>query len=150
VPSPTLDTAHQLPFDDFLDGVDVVVMGRRCYEQGLHEDYVRLGKRVVVATSTPQAFVDPDLGVVDFVTDPVATVTAARDQGSRCFVFGGGILVQSFLAAGEIDTLTVGIVPIVLGRGRPLFGGDHESIELRLTDYSIQGGKVRLVYDRRG
>ncbi|WP_091641077.1 hypothetical protein [Micromonospora pallida] len=41
--SPTLDTDHQLPFDEFLDDVDIVVMGRRCYDQGQHQDYVDLG-----------------------------------------------------------------------------------------------------------
>ena len=53
VPSPTLDTGHQLPFDDFLEDVDIVVMGRHCYEQGQSQDYVALGKRVIVATSVP-------------------------------------------------------------------------------------------------
>src|SRR5262245_39111508 len=45
VASPALDTDHQLPFDEFLDGVDIVVMGRRCYDQGQNQDYVALGKR---------------------------------------------------------------------------------------------------------
>ncbi|MEU5948522.1 hypothetical protein ABZ793_23585 [Micromonospora sp. NPDC047465] len=30
VAGPTLDTEHQLPFDEFLDEVDIVVMGRHC------------------------------------------------------------------------------------------------------------------------
>ncbi len=38
VPSPTLDTRHQLSFDDFLADVDIVVMGLHCYEQGQSQD----------------------------------------------------------------------------------------------------------------
>ena len=148
VPSPRLDTAHQLAFDDFLEGVNIVVMGRRCYEQGQSEDYLRLGKRVIVATSAAAGRRDTCPGI-EFCDDAVSAVTAARQLGHHCFVFGGGLLVHSFLAADAVDMLTVGIVPVLLGGGRPLFPGEHPAINLRLTDYAIADGKVRLVYRRR-
>jgi dihydrofolate reductase len=148
IPSPTLDTAHQLPFDDFLEGVDVVVMGRRCYEQGQSADYVRLGKRVIVASSDAAGRRDASPGV-EFCDDVVATVLAAREQGLHCFVFGGGVLVHSFVAADAVDMLTVSIVPVLLGGGRSLFPGQYPTINLRLTDYAIADGKARLVYQRR-
>ena len=146
VPSPMLDTGHQLPFDDFLADVDVVVMGRHCYEQGQSQDYLSLGKQVIVATSIPPAS-GPES--IQFCDDVVNAVTAARDRGNRCFLFGGGVLVHSFLAADAVDRLTVGIVPVLLGGGRPLFPGGHPTINLRLTDYTVRDGKVRLVYQRR-
>ncbi|MEJ7705834.1 MAG: dihydrofolate reductase family protein [Nocardioidaceae bacterium] len=74
---------------------------------------------------------------------------AARDQGQHCYLFGGGVLVQSFLAADAVDMLTVGVVPILLGSGRPLFRGHHPKLRLTLVDYAVQHGKVRLVYKRR-
>jgi dihydrofolate reductase len=148
VPSPSLDTAHQLPFDEFLDDVDVVVMGRRCYDQGQHRDYAPLGKRVIVAASKPPLPVDGE-EYVEFSRDVVDVVRSARNQGQHCFLFGGGLLVESFLGADAIDRLTVGIVPVLLGSGRPLFGGRHPKLGLRLVDYSIQDCKVRLVYERR-
>lgn len=148
VPSPSLDTAHQLPFDEFLNDVDVVVMGRRCYDQGQHRDYGPLGKRVIVATSRPPLRVDGE-EYVEFSRDVVGVVRAARDQGQHCFLFGGGLLVGSFLEADAIDRLTVGVVPILLGGGRRLFGGRHPGVGLRLVDYAVQDGKVRLVYERR-
>ena len=45
VPSPGLDTTDPLPFEAFLDDVDVVVMGE---ESGLYQDLVsdRFGDRV--------------------------------------------------------------------------------------------------------
>lgn len=149
VPSPGLDTTHQLPFDAFLDEVDVVVMGRACYDQGQHRDYADLGKRVIVATSSPP---EPARGeeFVEFATrDVVGVVRAARDEGHHCFLFGGGVLVETFLAADTVDTLSVGIVPVLLGKIRPLFGGRHPQLELALLDYTVQDGKVRLVYQRR-
>lgn len=148
VPSPTLDTLHQLPFDSFLDDVDVVVMGRRCYEQGQAGDYVELGKRVIVASTTRAAGAGPVAGI-EFCADVVAAVTGERDRGSHCFLFGGGVLVHSFLAADAVDRITVGIVPVILGAGRSLFPGTHPPVNLRLTDYTVGDGKVRLVYARR-
>jgi dihydrofolate reductase len=143
-----LDTAHQLPVEDFLQDVDIVVMGRRCYDQGQSDDYVALGKRVIVAASDA-ASRDACPGI-EFCDDVVGVVTAARRQGRHCFLFGGGQLVRSFLAAGAVDMLTVGIVPVLLGGGRPLFfPGEHPSIHLCLTDYAIADGKIRLVYQRR-
>ena len=148
VPSPTLDTAHQLPFGEFLDDVDVVVMGRRCYDEGQHHDYASLGKRVIVAASKPPLRVDGE-EYVEFSRDVVDVVRSARDQGRCCFLFGGGLLVESFLRADAVDRLTVGIVPVLLGSGRPLFGGRHPKLDLRLDDYTVQDGKVRLVYQHR-
>ena len=147
VPSPGLDTDHQLPFDDFLTDVDLVVMGRHCHDQGQHRDYGRLGKRVLVATT--RSAPDPGEDYVEFTSDPVAAVRTARATGQHCFLFGGGELVRSFLEAGLVDRLTVGIVPVLLGGGRPLFGGRHPQLSLRLVDYTVQDGKVRLVYERR-
>lgn len=146
VPSPGLDTEHQLPFDEFLAGVDVVVMGRRCYDQGLHDPYRWLDLSVVVATTGRPP--DSD-GFVEFTSDPVGLVRNARAAGRHCFLFGGGGLVRSFLDAGLVDRLTVGIVPVLLGGGRSLFGGRHGQIPLRLIDYTVGDGKVRLVYERR-
>ena len=149
VPSPTLDTVDPLPFEVFLDDIDVVVMGRNCYDQGQHRDYAELGKRLIVATSSPPVTV-PGEGFVEFVSeDVVGTVRAARDEGQRCFLFGGGRLVETFLASNLVDELTVGIVPVLLGKGRPLFGGRHPQVDLALKAYAVLDGKVRLVYRRR-
>ncbi|GGN24500.1 riboflavin biosynthesis protein RibD [Actinoplanes campanulatus] len=149
VPSPTLDTEHQLPFDDFLADVDIVVMGRHCFDQKQHRDYVALGKKVIVATSAPKLIATPEEGV-DFVgRDVVEVVKAYRGQGQHCFIFGGGVLVQSFLAANAVDMLTVGIVPVLLGSGRPLFLGGYPPLDLSLVNYAVQDGKARLIYRRR-
>ena len=137
-------------------------MGRRCHDQRLHRDHVTRGKKVIVATSTSPR---RETGV-DFVgRDVVEVVRGLRDRGRHCFLFGGGVLVRSFLAADAVDELTVGIVPVLLGGGRPLFTGGHPPHsaagdqphfvaghpprELRLADYAVRDGKIRLAYVHR-
>jgi dihydrofolate reductase len=72
-----------------------------------------------------------------------------RDAGHHCFVFGGGRLVTSFVGADLVDELTVGIVPVLLGGGRRLFHENSNRVGLRLVDYTVRHGKVRLTFERR-
>jgi dihydrofolate reductase len=146
VPSADLDTEHQVPFDEFLRTVDVVVMGHRCFEQDQHVEYVQLGMPVIVAASQPHARPAPG---VEFTDDVLARVQDERDAGRHCFLFGGGRLVTSFVQANLVDELTVGIVPVLLGEGRRLFYEGSRRIDLRLVDYTVLGGKARLSYRRR-
>lgn len=90
--TPALDAVHQLPFDEFLDDVDLVVMGRHCYDQAQHLVYVALGKKVIVATSA-RSRADPAEDGVNFIgSDVVEIVSAARDEGQHCSLFGRGLL----------------------------------------------------------
>lgn len=75
-------------------------------------------------------------------------VWAEHDAGRHCFLFGGGVLVESFLAADAVDELITAIVPVLLGGGRPLFGERHPRLELARADYTVLDGKVRMLYRR--
>jgi dihydrofolate reductase len=146
VPSPDLDTMHQVPFDEYLQDVDVVVMGLRCFEQRQHLDYVQLEKPVIVAASQPHLH---SARGVEFTDDVLSRVRREREEGRHCFLFGGGRLVTSFVQANMADELTVGVVPVLLGEGRRLFHEGRRRIDLRLVDYTVFNGKARLTYQRR-
>jgi len=146
VPSAELDTDHQVPFEQYLRDVDVVVMGRRCFDEGGHTDYVQLRLPVIVATSRPP---DTESTGVEFTDDVLRRVRQERDAGRHCFLFGGGELVTSFLRVDLVDELTVGIVPVLLGAGRRLFHETGNRIDLRLADYTVLDGKARLTFQRR-
>ena len=45
----------------------------------------------------------------------------------------GADVAQSCLRAGVLDELEVHLIPVLLGAGRPLFGGLAEPTELELT-----------------
>jgi diaminohydroxyphosphoribosylaminopyrimidine deaminase / 5-amino-6-(5-phosphoribosylamino)uracil reductase len=64
--------------------------------------------------------------------DVVAAATlkeALEEIGGRgvnsLLLEGGATLARAFLEAGEIDELRLFIAPVVLGRGRPLYGGEQ-------------------------
>ena len=113
--------------------------GRHALDTGTRWDYP-------VATRHPR----PDVGNVRFVADPVASVREAKAQPGRdIFLFGGGKLVESFLAADLVDEYILGIVPVILGDGRPVFLGKHPPIPLQLDAFSLEEGIAILRYSRR-
>lgn len=61
---------------------------------------------------------------------------------------GGGVLFQSLLQADLVDGVEVGLVPILLGKGLPLFPPSSRSVRLRLTQsHNYPSGIVLLTYD---
>lgn len=141
----TLDTLNQMDFNHFLQDVDTIVMGKRCYEQNFHQDYK--SKKIYVATSQPLSNCDN----IHFISGDICSIIEEEKNkvGKDIFLFGGGGLVDHFIKADIIDEYIIGIIPIILGKGRPLFLGDNPTIHLTLTDYSVNEGVAVLKYTKR-
>ena len=121
--APGVGAGEDYGYDAFFAAVDALVMGRNSY------DLVRTfspwpygDKPVVVLTHRPLG--DPPSGArVEAMSGEPAEVAArlaARGLG-RLYV-DGGKTVQAFLGAGLVDRLIVTTIPVLLGRGVPLFG----------------------------
>lgn len=100
---------------------DTVIMGRKAYDFGVRtgttSPYAHLRQFVVSTTLTAT----PDPAVELIGADPLARVRELkREQGPGIWLCGGGHLAQDLLP--EIDQIFLKLHPIVLGRGRPLFG----------------------------
>jgi dihydrofolate reductase len=68
-------------------------------------------------------------------------------QGRDVYI-DGGALIRSALALDLVDRLTVSVVPVVLGKGIPLFAGLPKKVPLRLSSSRpIGSGLVELVYE---
>jgi dihydrofolate reductase len=64
-------------------------------------------------------------------------------------VGGSGTLVQSLLELDLVDELRLMVFPVVLGKGKRLFGETSEKKQLRLVDSKgIDGGVFILTYQR--
>jgi dihydrofolate reductase len=140
----TLDTANTWDYAKFLAGVDLVVMGKKCYDQGLIEEF--RDKQVIVATSQKLRDVDN----IRFMGNDICGLIEQERQkpGQDIYLFGGGVLVDAFLKSDIIDEFIIGVIPIILGRGRPLFLGDNPTIRLKLEEYIVESGVVILRYSR--
>ncbi|MEG0364246.1 MAG: dihydrofolate reductase family protein [Erysipelotrichales bacterium] len=139
-----LDTKNEYDFDSFVDQMDVVVMGRNCYDDGFASDYTN--KDVYVATNR---LLD-DYDNVHFIKgDIVSTIYELKNSGKNVFLFGGGGLVDHFIKADAIDEYIIGVIPVILGEGRRLFLNDNPNIELKLDGYALKDGIVIMHYQKR-
>ncbi|MYC32815.1 MAG: dihydrofolate reductase [Chloroflexi bacterium] len=134
-------------YAEFYASVDALVMGRRTYDQVLgFGQWPYAGKPSYVFTGHPP---DDNPHSVEFVdTNPAAFVqTVASQYDGTVWLVGGGNLAEQFRRAGLIDEYLIFIIPVVLGRGIPLFGGDapHTALELIETQTYSDGG-VMLHY----
>ncbi len=63
---------------------------------------------------------------------------------------GGGELAREFLKADLVDELYLGIVPVLLGEGLPLFPGGFPQRDFVLAgNQTFSKGLVTLTYKRR-
>lgn len=141
----SLDTDNQYNYELLLEEIDIVVMGKRCYEQDMHLEFE--DKTVYVATHSTIS----DYDNIKFCgTDIVDVIKKEQlNPGGDILLFGGGQLINTFLKAECIDEYIIGLIPIILGEGRPLFYGGHSPVELDLVEYIIDKGIVILRYVNR-
>ncbi|MGI5217201.1 dihydrofolate reductase family protein [Nocardia sp. CA-290969] len=130
---------------------DTVIMGRKTYDFGVRtgtsSPYAHLRQFVVSTTLTAP----PDPAVEVIGADPLARVRELkREQGPGIWLCGGGELAQELMP--EIDQIFLKLHPIVLGRGRPLFGAGPrlpEPAEFRIiTSQVFDDGVAFLKYGR--
>ena len=84
------------------------------------------------------------------VDTPAGVVEKLAAQGLRHLYVDGGMTIQSFIRAGLIDDLTITIIPLLLGEGRPLFGKLAHDVQLecmssRLYEFGFLQNKYRVV-----
>jgi len=117
--------------------VDTVLLGRRSYELVQQHGGAPWGpgKRVYVFSRTLRPGEHPDVTIVN--EDTRGTVDALRDEAGdgEIWLFGGGELFQSLLAQGQVDSVEITIVPVLLGGGVPLLqpGAPRTALTLKST-----------------
>jgi dihydrofolate reductase len=69
------------------------------------------------------------------------------DRNIRHIYLDGGITIQNFLSEGLVDEITITLIPVLLGDGRPLFGQLGDDIQL-IHDNTIgfERGFVQIKY----
>lgn len=124
-----------IDFGAFFKTIDTVLMGRRTFEVAQRQSPGQNpmpGFRTYVFSKTLRAEDHPDVTVA---ADPVSSVAKLRaEEGKDIWLFGGGSLFRSLLEADLVDTVEVGVVPILLGQGIPFLPSIPRSVRLELQD----------------
>lgn len=147
-----LKTGESIPhgFPEFLDSVDVVVMGRRTFEVVQNLGHLELyGKKPLVVLSSRRIDISSIKAQVEQMSGtPQEIAMQLQERGFQHAYVDGGITIQRFLQAGLVARLTVTRVPVLIGQGIPLFGPVPRDIHLRhVTTRAFEGGLVQSEYE---
>ena len=131
----------------FSQSVDTLVVGRARYDTVLgFGAWPWEGKRVVVFTNRALAS-RPEVVAASGALGPVLEALGGR--GAKHVYLDGGRLVQQGLRERVVDSLTLSVMPLVLGAGRPLFTSGLPETALRLAgSQAWPNGIVQLRYER--
>ena len=115
--------------------VNTVIMGRHTYKQIVNgmspNDYPYAGYENYVMTTHPL----PDEDNIHFVNGEVAKLVSdlkAKSSKGNIWIIGGSNVIAPLVNADLIDIYHIGIVPIILGKGIPLFSDRVVPKELSL------------------
>ena len=106
----------------FFKTIDTAIMGRKTFDAGLKIGGSFSGWSMafyVFSRSKPPGERD---GVVFTNDSPAALIgNLKKRRGKNIWLMGGGELARDFLKADLVDELYLGVVPVLLGEGIPLF-----------------------------
>ncbi|WP_417388712.1 dihydrofolate reductase family protein [Gimesia sp.] len=139
-------------YHEFMDSIDVLIMGRKTFETVLSfdTDWPYGNKRMVILSSQPVS-IPSDLSdrVESSAMNPIKLIEKLSADGFQHAYIDGGITIQSFLNAGLIDELIITRVPVLIGSGISLFGTLEADIRLQhLQTQSYPNGLVQSRYRR--
>jgi dihydrofolate reductase len=136
-------------YDEFMATVDALVIGRKTFETVMTYDTWPYEKKPVIVLSNRLRKVKvPDGAVCEVMTgSPSDVVARLAKRGVRHIYVDGGMTIRGFLEAGLIQHLTITRVPILLGRGIPLFGTLPHDIRLEhVATQAYPSGLVKSEY----
>lgn len=123
--------------NDFLKSIDIIFMGRKSYEMA--GEFMVPEKLTYVFSNKLKQVRGKNVKLIS--GDVIKEVEVIRKQkGKDIWLWGGAELVTTFLNHDRIDEMWIGLVPIVLGKGKPLF----QNIEQRKS-FSVVN-----VYESKG
>jgi dihydrofolate reductase len=135
----------------FFAKVDTAIMGRKTLDAGLKMSGGTMPRynmvMYVFSKSRPPGERD---GVVFVNESPVRFVTHLREsRGKDIWLMGGGELARVFLKADLVDRLYLGVVPVLLGEGIPLFPSGFPQRDFKLLENKTYSkGLIALTYER--
>lgn len=134
-------------YKDLLASVDTVIMGGNTYRELLNMDVIwpyKQQKSYVVTRGWTEKATDEN---VQFITeDVIKTISALRNEhGKDIWLVGGGELTAMLLAVDLVDEIQICYIPVILGKGIPLFPEQPKGSQWKLTNSKSYKSGVLLV-----
>src|SRR5947209_9182246 len=133
----------------FFKTIDTILWGRKTYSKG-----IEMGMKASFAPRVKNYLFSrhPQKSLIkgfEVVNEPIkAFAKRLRAQpGKNIWMMGGSEIIASFLDIGEIDELSIHLIPVLIGEGIPLIQPKHRTIPLKLiSTKKFPDGVVHLHY----
>ena len=127
----------EIDFTEIYSQFDTLLVGRRTFEamKGAGGASSMPGMQVFVCSRTLRQEDHPGVTIVD---NPEELIAELRSKpGKDVWIFGGGSLFRSLAELGLVDTVEVGVIPVLLGEGVPLLPAPAKRVTLKLTGHKL-------------
>ncbi|HAT6976735.1 TPA: dihydrofolate reductase [Legionella pneumophila] len=136
-------------YRSFIATIDTIIMGRYSYEKVITFDEWPYGSMPVIVMSSKPIHIPEHLRNIISISNqsPLELASELAHHGIQHVYLDGGITIQRFLQNNLIDEITITMIPVLIGSGRPLFGFLENDIKLKqLSTNSYPGGFVQIKY----
>ena len=124
----------EIDFTSMMERFDTLIMGRGTFEaaQAMGGGVAMPGVSTIVISRTLRQQDHPGITIIG--EDVAGELSRLKEaSGKDIWLFGGGILFRSLLDFGLVDTIEVGVIPVLLGEGIPLLPQRPQRTTLRLV-----------------
>ena len=109
-------------YGEFIKNIDAIVMGRKTFEKVVTFGQWVYEKPVFILSNSLTKLPEKILDKAEIVSGEIKEVIAQLNQeGYKNLYIDGGRVIQSFLQEDLVDEMIITRVPILLGKGIPLF-----------------------------
>ncbi len=128
---------------------DTALIGRRTFDiMRAHGQPTVSGMKNYIFSRTLNSIDIPQTSILSTTPEQtVAELRSAPDNGKDIWLFGGGELFRTLLAARLVDEIELLLIPILLGGGIPLLPPSPQRVQLALQKQrSYKSGTLSLTY----
>ena len=131
-------------YDVFYKSIDTVIIGKTTYDQILtFGKYPYKDKKSFVFTRANQ---DKNENVEFLFNTEKFIEDGFPDAGENIWLVGGAQIIASFLKNKAIDEIIISFIPVLLGKGIPLFKDIENQIKLEFIKTKKYGQLVETHY----
>jgi dihydrofolate reductase len=136
---------------EFFAGIDTAIMGRKTYDVAQSMGGGSFGGSKMVSYVCSRTLPPGERDGLIFTNQSPATLVGQlrKRPGKHIWLMGGGELARDFLKADLVDELYLGVVPVLLGEGIPLFPSGFPQRDFSLVENKTYSkGLISLKYKR--
>lgn len=152
------DDAPEEFLGELLNDIDTIFYGRVSYDmwgnfvpgddmdEGMRETYRKINTKKKIVFSTTKKYDDVPV-IAEDIGKKVSEIL--QQPGKDIWLYGGGSLITTFINLGLVDVFRLGVYPVILGAGKPLFKDITTKINLKLTGTKAsKSGVILLKYEK--